>query len=141
MALLSEAGSKGFRNAKTVQCARALLLLDKGPFTNSHWTVEHTAQATGLSPRKLNHLKEQFVTEGLYSIIAPKPTGRKKRPVKFDGAFEARLTQLACDKPPEGFGRWTVRLLAEQLVELKIVDSVSTMTVQRALKKTNLSLT
>ena len=52
-----------------------------------------------------------------------------------------RLITIACGDPPQGHSRWTVRLLAEKLVELKIVDSVSTMTVQRALKKTNLSLT
>ena len=53
----------------------------------------------------------------------------------FDGAFDARLTALACSKAPEGYQRWTARLLADKLVELKIVDSVSTMTVHRSLKK------
>jgi hypothetical protein len=61
--------------------------------------------------------------------------------VVFGGEFEARLTKLACSPAPEGHARWTNRLLAEKLVELKIVGTVSTMTVQRALKKTNCALT
>lgn len=68
------------------------------------------------------------------SALERKPQDKPTRPIIFDGAFEARLTQLACSDPPEGHSRWTVRLLAEKLVELKIVDSVSAMTVQRALK-------
>lgn len=139
---LKKAGSKGFRNARTVLYSRALLLLDKGEYTKEHWSVEQTASAVGVSARTLNHLKKRFVEEGLDIIIEPPSTkGKSKRPVIFDGAFEARLTQIACSDPPPGHARWTVRLLAEKLVELKIVDSVSAMTIQRALKKTNLSLT
>ena len=72
--------------------ARALLLLDKGPHTTEHWTVNQTSKAVGLSERTLNHLKEKFVSQGLDSIIGPKLTGKSKRPVIFDGAFEAKLT-------------------------------------------------
>lgn len=132
--------TKGHRNARQVLYVRALLLLDRGPFTSEHWTVEQTSKAVGMSPRTLNHLKEKFVTDGLNAILDPQPIGKSKRPVKFDGQFEAKLTAIACSDPPEGHNRWTVRLLAEKLVELQIVDSISTMSVQRALKKTNLSL-
>jgi hypothetical protein len=65
----------------------------------------------------------------------------KARKLTFDGAFEARLTALACSPAPTGRVRWTVRLLAEKVVELKIAPSVSTMSIHRTLKKTNLSLT
>jgi hypothetical protein len=61
----------------------------------------------------------------------------KQRDLTFDGAFDARLTALACSAPPQGRARWTVRLLAEKLVELQIVPEVSVMTVQRSLKKTS----
>ena len=111
------------------------------PHTTEHWTVNQTSKAVGLSERTLNHLKEKFVSQGLDSIIRPRPTGKSKRPVIFDGAFEAKLTQLACSEPPEGRTRWTVRLLEDKLVELEIVEKISPMTVQRVLKKTNLSLT
>ena len=134
-------GFKGFRNAKLVLWARALLLLDKGTFTKEHWDLETTSKALGLSKRTLNKLKQRFVCEGFDALFHPKPSGRSKRPVIFDGSFEAHLVQLACQDPPEGHARWTVRLLADKLVELKIVPKVSTMTVQRALKKTNLNLT
>jgi hypothetical protein len=70
-----------------------------------------------------------------------KPREKPPRDVIFDGAFEARLIALACSDAPEGYRRWTVRLLADKAVELEFATSVSHMTVQRVLKKTNLSLT
>ena len=85
-------------------------------------------------------MKQRFVEEGVEAALARRPQS-KPRAVNFDGAFDARLTALACSKAPAGRQRWTVRLLADKLVALKIVDRVSTMTVQRALKKMNCSLT
>ncbi|MFR5391938.1 helix-turn-helix domain-containing protein [Parasutterella sp.] len=99
---LQKISSTGSRSAKIVLFARALLLLDKGPHTTEHWTVNQTSKAVGLSERTLNHLKEKFLSQGLDAIIRPRPTGKSKRPVIFDGAFEAKLTQLACSEPPEG---------------------------------------
>jgi len=69
-----------------------------------------------------------------------KPQDTPSRPRKFDGASEAKLTQLACSKPPAGHARWTLGLLADKLVELKVFDSVSKSSVQRGLKKVNSSL-
>ena len=66
---------------------------------------------------------------------------KPSREIVFDGAFAARLTTLACSRAPKGHARWTVRLLAEKVVELKIAPTVSTVTIQRTLKKTNCSLT
>ncbi|MCC5790365.1 MAG: helix-turn-helix domain-containing protein, partial [Opitutales bacterium] len=93
-----------------------------------------------VSARTIEHLKRRFVEEGLESALVRKPQ-TKPREVTFNGAFDARLTALACSEPPEGHRRWTVRLLADKAVELKLADSVSTMTVQRSLKKTNCVLT
>lgn len=138
---LTRISTTGTTKAKIVLFARALLLLDKGDYTHDHWTVEQTSTAVGLSERTLNHLKEKFVEEGLESIIHPQAPMKSKRPIIFDGEFEARLTQLACSDPPDGRNRWTIRLLADRLVELQIVKTISPMTVQRALKKTNLNLT
>lgn len=125
----------GKRQAKQVLYARALLLMDKSGFTSDHWTVDQTAKAVGLTARTLNHLKQRFVEKGLESVLRSEASGKCKRPIKFDGAFAAKLTQIACEDPPAGRSRWTVRLLADRLVELKIVDSISPMTVQRVLKK------
>jgi hypothetical protein len=113
--------------------ARALLLCDAGEFGDP-WRVADVASALGVTSRTLEHLKQRFVEEGLEAALARKPH-RKPRAVTFDGEFDARLSALACSQAPAGRQRWTVRLLADRLVELKIVDAVSTMTVQRSLKK------
>jgi transposase len=98
------------------------------------------AEALGITARTIEHLKERFVEEGIEAALQRKP--RAKPPnLTFDGAFDARLTALACSPAPDGRVRWTVRLLAEKVVELKIAPKVSIMSVHRALKKTNLSLT
>ena len=94
----------------------------------------------GITARTIEHLKQRFVEEGLAAALARKPP-RKPREALFDGEFDARLTALACSPAPAGYQRWTVRLLADKLVELKIVDTISTMSVQRSLKKTNCVLT
>ncbi|MFA6287448.1 MAG: helix-turn-helix domain-containing protein [Opitutaceae bacterium] len=119
--------------------ARALLLCDAGEF-GDQWKVADVASALGVSTRTVEHLKQRFVEEGLSAALARKPH-RKPRAAAFDGEFDARLTALACSQAPSGYQRWTVRLLADKLVELKIADSVSAMTVQRSLKKTNCGLT
>jgi hypothetical protein len=129
----------GKTSAKRFLSARALLLCDAGA-NGPSWTVAETAEAMGVTPRTIEHLKKRFVEEGLEAAIERKKREKPPREIKFDGAFEARLVALACSQSPEGHQRWTVRLLAEKLVELKIVPDVSHMTVQRVLKKTNLNL-
>jgi transposase len=119
--------------------ARALLLCDAGD-DGPAWKVADVAEALGITSRSIEHMKRRFVEEGLDSALERKPHSHF-RPVTFDGAFQARLTALACSSAPKGRSRWTVRLLAEKVIELKIAPSVSTMTIQRVLKKTNLSLT
>ncbi|MEX0795798.1 MAG: helix-turn-helix domain-containing protein [Acidimicrobiia bacterium] len=127
-------------NAKRFLYARALLLCDAGP-EGSAWTVADVAEAMGVSVRSIEHLKKRFVEEGLDAALERKKPDRSPREIIFDGAFEARVIALACSEPPEGRRRWTVRLLAEKAVEIELAPSVSHMTVQRVLKKTNLSLT
>jgi len=119
--------------------ARALLLCDAGKYGDP-WRVADVASALGVTSRTVEHLKQRFVEEGWAAALARKPQ-RQPREATFDGEFDARLTALACSSAPAGYQRWTVRLLADKLVELKIVDSISTMTVQRSLKKTNCDLT
>ena len=130
----------GRRSAKTILHARALLLLDAGDF-GQRWTVKNTAIAVGLSTRSLEHLKKRFVEEGLARALNRKVRVKPPHEILFGGEFEAHLIALACSEPPEGRARWTVRLLAEKIVELEIVPTVSAMTVCNTLKKTNLSLT
>lgn len=125
--------------AKKFMHARALLLCDAGEY-GDRWKVADVAAALGVTSRTIEHLKKRFVEEGLEAALVRKPL-RKPREVTFDGAFQARITTLACSKPPDGRTRWTIRLLAEKAVELEIADSVSTMTIHRVLKKTNCVLT
>lgn len=138
---LEEITRNGIRAARTVLYARALLLLDQGEFAKAKWTMDDVATAVGLTDRALVRLKERFVKYGLDAALERKKPVRPSRELIFDGEFAARLTQLACSEVPDGRSRWTVRLLAEKLVELQIVQSVSPMTVCNTLKKMNFSLT
>ena len=128
-------------NAPKFVHARALLLCDAGEHADQQpWKVAEVADALGVSTRTIEHVKERFVEEGMDAALGRKSRS-EPRDLTFDGAFDARLTALACSQPPAGRTRWTVRLLADKLVELKIVSKVSLMTVQRSLKKTNCILT
>lgn len=120
--------------------ARALLLCDAGP-GGPAWNVADVAAALGVTSRTIEHLKKRFVEDGLEAALERKARDKPPREIIFDGAFEARLIALACSQAPEGYRRWTVRLLADKAVELSLAPSVSHMTVQRVLKKMNLSLT
>lgn len=137
---LEAISTKGKRAARTVLYARALILLDAGEY-GPKWGVGKVAEALGTTPRSLEHLKKRFVEEGLSAAIERKKRVTPPREIQFGGEFEAKLLAMACSEAPEGRERWTVRLLAEKLVELKIVPSVSPMTVCNTLKKMKLSLT
>jgi len=89
--------------------------------------------------RKIDRVKKRFVVDGLDVAL----NGRKGSRVytkKADGDFEAHLIALSCSEPPEGFSRWSLRLLADKVVELDYIDSISHESIRRVLKKTNLSL-
>jgi len=131
---------RGKTHARRVIRARALLLCDAGP-NGTVWKVSDVAEALGISSRTIEHLKKRFVEDGLDVALERKPREKPPREVVFDGAFEARLLALACSEAPEGYQRWTVRLLADKVVEVNIAPSVSHMTIQRVLKKMNLNLT
>ena len=114
--------------------AEVLLRADAGP-QGPAWTDEQIAEAFDVAVRSIEYLRQRFVEQGLEAAL-----GRQKRlrpPVerKLDGRGEARLIALSCSAPPEGRRRWTLRLLADRLVELEVVDSISYETVRRMLKK------
>ena len=117
--------------------ARMLLLCDTGGGTE--WAVGDIAEALGVTSRTVEHLKKRFVEKGLNAALERK-VPEKPRTVRFDGHFELRLKALACSDPPEGRKRWTVKLLAAKVVELRITESVSHMTVCNTLKKMNVDL-
>lgn len=132
--------TSGTKAAKKVLYSRALLLVDAGE-SGQNWLTSKVSEALGMSLRSIEHLKKRFVEKGLNEAMERKEREKPPREIIFDGEFEARLLTLACSAAPDGRKRWTIRLLTEKLVELKIVPTVSTMTVCNTLKKTNLNLT
>lgn len=125
---------KGRTAAWKVQRAQALLKCDQGSEGPS-WADARIAEAFGCTTRSLESWRKQAVEQGPLSLLERKVRETPPRAPKLDGEQEARLTFLACSKPPKGHGRWTLRLLAGRLVELKVVDSIGLETVRRALKK------
>jgi hypothetical protein len=126
---------KGKAAAWKVQRAQALLKVDQSS-DGPRWRDERVAEAYGCTARSLENWRKQSVEDGPLSLLERKPRADKGR-TKLDGEGEAQLVKLACSKPPKGRTRWTLRLLAGQLVELEVVDSISYETVRRAMKKTS----
>jgi hypothetical protein len=127
--------SKGKAPAKTILKARILLKADQavgGP----GWLDAEIVEALDTNPTMVSRVREKLVTEGLDAVLTRKK--RETPPVApiFDGEAQAKLTALACSEPPPGFARWTIRLLAEHVVERRIVEAAHFNTVGRALKKT-----
>jgi transposase len=103
-----------------------------------NWPDSRIAEAFEVSTDTVARLRQRCVFEGLEAAIARRPH-RATKPRKLDGAAEARLVQLACSAPPEGAAKWTMQLLADQLVALNIVEEISDETVRKTLKKTSCS--
>lgn len=126
--------SKGKVAARKRKHAEVLLKADQhhgGP----KWIDQRIAEAFDVSVRTVECIRQRYVEEGLEpALVARKPKQPRRKPV-FDGEKEARLIALSCSTPPEGRARWTLRLLADQVVELKIVGQVSHETVRQTLKK------
>jgi transposase len=130
--------TKGKRAASILTRARILLKADQG-VDGPAWDDDAIAEAVESSVSTVHRVRQAFVEEGLEAALyRKKPTGRQYR--KLDGDQEARLIVLACSAPPEGRTRWTLQLLADKLVELEIVDTISPECVRATLKKTISSL-
>lgn len=126
---------RGKADARRLTHARILLKADEaegGP----GWSDSQIAEAVECGTATVERVRKRFVEEGLELALSPYRTPRREYRPKLDGAQEARLITLACSAPPEGHARWTLRLLADVLVELEVVDSISHETVRQTLKKT-----
>jgi hypothetical protein len=122
--------------ARKLAHARILLKADAaegGPA----WPDHRIAEALEVSVPTIERVRQRFVEQGLEAALTRKVQDRPSRPPTLDGRAEARLIALACSAPPEGRKSWTMRLLADKLVELEVVPAVSDETVRRALKKTS----
>jgi transposase len=130
--------SAGKRSALTLARARILLKADQatgGPA----WPDDRIAEALDCGLRTVERVRQRFVERGLEAALGRKKQDRPSRERKLDGRAEARLIALACSQPPDGRAAWTLQLLADKLVELRVVDSVCDETVRRVLKKTRSS--
>jgi len=136
---LTELTSKGRHRSQKVLNALILLACDEGRYQNIRSTNAEISKVLNTSMRKIDRVKKRFVTQGLDVALNGKKTQRVYER-KADGDFEAHLVALSCSQPPEGFSRWSLRLLADKAVELNYIDSISHETVRRVLKKTNLNL-
>ncbi len=131
--------TSGTSPARKLTRARVLLKADIGALGPAY-TDKQIQEALEVSLRTIERTRKTFALEGLEAALNPKERRGAGMPKKFDGQTEAHLMALACSAPPEGAARWTLRLLAEKIVELEYVSSVSHETIRRVLKKTNLSL-
>ena len=131
---LERFASTGRHPAALITRARILLKADAaGP---DAWPDERIAEALDVSRMTVSRVRQQFAEEGLDATLHRKrPTGRQYR--KLDGSQEAKLVALACSPAPDGYARWTMKLLAERLVELEVVAAIDPSTVCRTLQKTS----
>jgi len=133
---LRKLASAGKRSARTLTRARILLQADQAA-SGPAWEDARIAEALGCGLRTVERVRQRFVEQGLDAALTHQPQERPSRERRLDGAAEARLIALACSAPPRGRARWTLKPLADKLVELEVVESVSDETVRRVLKKTS----
>ena len=128
----------GVISARKLNRAQVLLLSDEGR-PDGRKTDQEIAEVLEISTATVVRIRQRFVQEGLAAALTEKP--RPGKPRQLSGKDKAAVVALACSDPPEGYARWNLRLLADKLVELELVDHISHTSVKEVLKKTNLSLT
>jgi Homeodomain-like domain len=120
---------------KSQKLRRAAILL-KADADGPAWNDVRISEAVGCRTRTVENVRQAFVLEGFEGALVRRKPATSPTPKRLDGVAEAKLIALRLGKPPAGFGQWTLRLLADQLVELEIVESISPETVRQTLKKT-----
>lgn len=136
-ALLKELIQKGKTQGYRIKHAQILLKLDEIP-ENREWTIAKIGEAYSANPTTVCGVGKRFVLEGLEEALGRKEQQNRHR--KVDGEVEAHIVAIACSEAPEGLERWTLQLIADEVVRLGVVDSLSHTAVGDTLKKTNLSL-
>jgi len=130
--------NKGSHTSQTFRVAYILLNCDKGKYADKV-TNEQISKVLKVGMRTIDRVKKRFVEEGFEAVLERRVSTRVYER-KSDGDVEAKLVTLCCSQPPTGYARWSLRLLADKMVELKYVESISHVTVRSVLKKTNLNL-
>jgi len=129
---------KGSHSTQTYRAAYILLNCDEGEYSDKN-TNEQICQVLKIGMRTIDRVKKKFIEGGMEAVLERKPTSRIYDK-KIDGDVEAKLVTLCCSEPPKGRSKWSLRLLADKMVELQYVESISYVTVREVLKKTNLNL-
>lgn len=127
---------KGSHRSQKVLNALILLNCDVGENQEHKSRNEDISRVLQISMKKIDRVKKRFVEEGL-SIALEGHKGKRIYKKKVDGDFEAHLVAVSCSEPPEGYARWSLRMLADRVVELEYIDKISYETVRRVLKKTS----
>ena len=136
---LTDIVTKGNSPARIILRANILLASDRN--NTKHMTVAEIAENYHTTPTTVQNVRVSYAEKGLEATISRKKRTTPPVPPKVTGEVEAHIIALACGEPPEGYEKWTLRLLADKCVELNYAESLSHMTVSRVLKKTNISLT
>ena len=137
---LNKVISKGSHTSQAFRAAYILLNCDKGEFSeNKEVTNAEICKILKVGERTIDRVKKKFIEEGFESVLERRPSTQNYTK-KVDGDIEAKLVTLCCSEPPEGFAKWSLRPLADKMVELNYIDYISHVTVREVLKKTNLSL-
>ena len=131
--------TKGKRPARTILRANILLASDRR--SERYMTVSEISKAYHTTPTTVQTVRTSYCEKGLEATINRKKRETPPVPAKVTGEVEAHVIALACGEPPEGYSRWTLRLLADKAVELGYIESISHATISTILKKMNLSLT
>ena len=130
--------NKGSHTSQTFRTAYILLNCDEGKYSEKV-TNDQISKVLKVGMRTIDRVKKRFMEEGIETVLERRPTQREYT-TKIDGETEAKLVTLCCSEPPKGYAKWSLRLLADKMVELHYVESISHVTVRSVLKKTNLSL-
>ena len=130
--------NKGSHTSQTFRTAYILLNCDEGMYSEKV-TNEQISKVLKVGMRTVDRIKKKFIEEGFEACLDRRPTSRVYDR-KTDGDLEAKLVALCCSEPPKGYSKWSLRLLADKMVELNYVESISHVTVSSVLKKTNLNL-
>lgn len=130
--------NKGSHTSHTFRTAYILLNCDEGDYSDKA-TNEQISKLLKVGMRTIDRVKKRFIEEGFEAVLERRASSRVYD-VKIDGDVEAKLVKLCCSEPPPGFAKWSLRLLADKMIELQYVDSISYVSVGNVLKKMNLSL-
>jgi transposase len=133
---LEQITTRGRHSSQKILNALILLKCDEGRFQDRKLTNQAIADVLPVSLKKIDRVKRRFVEKGFEAAL-DKRKAERTHTRKADGDFEARLIAMSCGKPPKGHSRWSLRLLADRMVELEYVEAISHETVRRVLKKTS----